>query len=77
MPNAITIFETKLTANSFLNLNFPNYKFICNDFITHAGGAGLYIKAHQDLAYKKTCHLLCNIGKIYGSKLNQKNQVLF
>ena len=42
MPDAIAISETKLNANSSLNLNFTNYKFIRNDFITHAGGVGLY-----------------------------------
>ena len=44
MPDAIAISETKLNANSFLNLNFSNYKFIRNDSITLAGGVGLYIK---------------------------------
>ena len=44
MPDAIAISETKLNANSFLNLNFINYKSIRDDSITYAGGVGLYIK---------------------------------
>ena len=44
MTDAIAISETKLNANSSLNLNFTNYKFIRNDSITFAGGVGLYIK---------------------------------
>ena len=44
VPDAIAISETKLNANSSLNLNFTSYKFICNDSITYAGGVGLYIK---------------------------------
>ena len=44
MPDAIAISERKLNANSSLNLNFTNYKFIRNDSITHAGEVGLYIK---------------------------------
>ena len=44
MPDAIAISETKLHANSSLNLNFTNSKFIHNDSIMHAGGVGLYIK---------------------------------
>ena len=63
MPDTIAISETKLNANSSLNLNFPNYKLIRNHSITHVGGVGLYIK---ELAYEKTCHLICNIVKIYG-----------
>ena len=41
MSDAIAISETKLNANSSLNLNFTNYKFIRNDSITLAGGVGL------------------------------------
>ena len=38
MPaDAIAISETKLKANSSLNSNFTNHKFIRNDSITHAG----------------------------------------
>ena len=44
MPDAIAISETKLNANSPLNLNFANYEFIRNDSITHAGGVGLYVR---------------------------------
>ena len=44
IPDAIAISETKLNANSSLNLNFTNYKFIRNVSITLAGGVGLYIK---------------------------------
>ena len=46
MPDAIAIFETKLNANSFLNLNITSYEFIRNDSIQDAGGVGLYIKNH-------------------------------
>ena len=44
IPDAIAISETKLNANSSLNLNFTNYRFIRNVSITLAGGVSLYIK---------------------------------
>ena len=57
MPDVIAIFETKLNANSFLNLNFTNYKFICNDSITHAGGIGLYKKDSLRFTLRKDLSL--------------------
>ena len=53
MPDAIAIFERKLNANSSLNLNFTNYKFIRNDFITHAIEIGFYIKDSLRLTLRK------------------------
>ena len=44
MPDAIAISETKLNANSSLNLNFTNYRFIRDESITHAGEVGLHMK---------------------------------
>ena len=53
MSNAIAISEIKLNANSFLNLNFPDYQFISNDSITHTGGVGLYIKDSFKFSLRK------------------------
>ena len=53
MPDAITISETKLNANSSLTLNFTNYKFIRYDSVTHAGGVGLYIKESLRFTLRK------------------------
>ena len=63
MPEAIAISETKIDANSSLYLNFPKYKFIRSDSITHAGGVGLYIKDLLRFSLRKD---ICNIAKIYG-----------
>ena len=64
MPNATAISEAKLSANSSLNLNFPNYKFIRNDSIMHSSGLGLYMK--DSLRFKLRKDLICNVAKIYG-----------
>ena len=57
LPDAIAISETKLNANSSLNLNFSNYKFIRNDSITLAGGVGLYIKESLKFILRKDLSL--------------------
>ena len=57
MPDAIAISETKLNPNSSLNLKFPNYKFIRNHSITHAGGVGLYIKESLKFTLRKELSL--------------------
>ena len=53
MTDAIMISETKLNANSSLNLDFTNYEFIRNESITHAGGVGLYMKDSLRFALRK------------------------
>ena len=58
MPDAFAISETiKLNAKNSLNLNFSNYKFICNDSITHAGGVNLYIKDSLRFSLRKDLSL--------------------
>ena len=57
MPDAIAISETKLNANSSLNLNFSTYTFIRNDSITHAGGISLFIKESLRFTLRKDLSL--------------------
>ena len=66
MPDAVAISETKLNANSSLNLNFTNYKFIHNDSITHAGGVGLYMKDSLRFTLRRDLSLNLQHAKIYG-----------
>ena len=57
MPDVIAISKPKLNVNSSLNLNFTNYKFICNDSIMLAGGVGLYIKEPLKFTLRKDLSL--------------------
>ena len=57
LPDLVAIVETKLNANSTINISIANYCFLHNDSPSQVGGVGIYIKESFKFRIRKQLSL--------------------